>query len=73
MREAEDAGWIPVRYELLTGTYHYMAIFAQKDLFPLIPKEGKKKSKATGPKEGTDAGHTIGSIETLSVSCLLLT
>ena len=30
---AEQAGWIPVRCELLTGTYHYLAIFVQKDLF----------------------------------------
>jgi len=33
VREAEQAGWIPVRYELMTGTYHYLAIFVQKDLF----------------------------------------
>jgi predicted methyltransferase len=39
IRQAEEAGWIPVRCELLTGTYHYMAIFVQKDLFPPIPKE----------------------------------
>ena len=32
--EAEQAGWIPVRYELMTGTYHYLALFVQKDLFP---------------------------------------
>ncbi len=32
-KEAEEAGWIPVRYELMTGTYHYLAIFVQKDLF----------------------------------------
>ncbi len=30
---AESAGWVPLRYELLTGTNHYLAIFAQKDLF----------------------------------------
>lgn len=34
IRQAEDAGWVPVRVELMTGTYHYIAIFAQKDLFP---------------------------------------
>jgi ubiquinone/menaquinone biosynthesis C-methylase UbiE len=32
--QAEEAGWVPVRIELMTGTYHYIAIFAQKDLFP---------------------------------------
>lgn len=31
--QAEQAGWIPVRCELMTGTYHYLAIFVQKDLF----------------------------------------
>ncbi|MHC4742392.1 MAG: class I SAM-dependent methyltransferase [Planctomycetota bacterium] len=31
--QAEQAGWIPVRYELMRGTYHYLAIFARKDLF----------------------------------------
>lgn len=31
--QAEQAGWIPVRCELMTGTYHYLAIFVQKNLF----------------------------------------
>lgn len=31
--QAEQAGWVPVRYELMTGTYHYLAVFVQKDLF----------------------------------------
>ncbi|MBN1125786.1 MAG: class I SAM-dependent methyltransferase [Sedimentisphaerales bacterium] len=34
IEQAEEAGWILVRYELIKGTYHFMAIFAQKDLFP---------------------------------------
>ncbi len=34
VREAEQAGWILVRYELVTGTYHYLTIFVQQDLFP---------------------------------------
>jgi ubiquinone/menaquinone biosynthesis C-methylase UbiE len=34
IQEAEEAGWVPVRYELMPGTYHYIAIFVQKDLFP---------------------------------------
>lgn len=33
LNEAEQAGWVPVRCELMTGTYHYLAIFVQKDLF----------------------------------------
>ena len=35
--QAEQAGWIPVRCELMTGTYHYLAIFVQKDLFSPEP------------------------------------
>ena len=31
---AEESGWVAVRYELMTGTYHYIAIFVQKELFP---------------------------------------
>ena len=31
--EAEAAGWVLVRYELMTGTEHYLAILVQKDLF----------------------------------------
>jgi len=33
VEQAEEAGWILVRYELMRGTYHYLAVFAQKDLF----------------------------------------
>jgi len=33
IEQAEQVGWIPVRCELITGTYHYLAIFVQKDLF----------------------------------------
>ena len=38
MQQAEEAGWIAVRCELITGTYHFMAIFVQKDLFPPEPE-----------------------------------
>ena len=31
--QAEQAGWILVRCELMTTTNHYLAIFVQKDLF----------------------------------------
>lgn len=40
MQQAEEAGWIAVRCELITGTYHFMAIFVQKDLFPPEPERG---------------------------------
>ena len=49
-REAEEAGWIPVRCELITGTYHYLAIFVQQDLFP--PETPKKKPPAAGKNDG---------------------
>jgi len=32
-QQATEAGWILVRCELITGTYHYIAIFVPKDLF----------------------------------------
>jgi len=34
IQQAEEAGWISVRCELMTGTYHFIAIFVQKELFP---------------------------------------
>ncbi len=40
-QQAEEAGWIPVRYELITGTYHYIAIFVQRELF--TPEQGRSK------------------------------
>jgi len=55
--QAEQAGWVPLRVELMTGTYHYIAIFAQKDLFPAEPKP-KRRSKpkpTTAPKTTTAA------------------
>jgi ubiquinone/menaquinone biosynthesis C-methylase UbiE len=41
VQQAEEAGWIPVRYELMTGTYHYLVILVQKDLFPPETRETK--------------------------------
>ena len=38
MQQAEQAGWIAVRCELITGTYHFMAIFVQQELFPPEPE-----------------------------------
>ena len=42
--QAEEAGWIPVRYELITGTYHFIAIFVQQELFS--PEPRKKSARA---------------------------
>lgn len=36
--QAEEAGWVPVRYELITGTYHYIAVFVQRELFTPEPQ-----------------------------------
>jgi len=36
--QAENAGWIPMRIELMPKTYHYIAIFGQKDVFPTEPE-----------------------------------
>jgi len=33
IQQAEEAGWILVRYELITGTFHYLTIFVQHELF----------------------------------------
>ncbi len=46
--EAEEAGWIPVRCELITGTYHYIAIFVQKDLFPPEPSRKRPSTQRAG-------------------------
>lgn len=48
VQEAEEAGWIPVRCELMTGTYHYLAIFVQQDLFPPEGTDRAKKPPAPG-------------------------
>jgi hypothetical protein len=33
IQQAEEAGWILVRYDLMTGTNHYIAFFVQKEMF----------------------------------------
>lgn len=66
VRQAEEAGWVPVRLELMTGTYHYIAILAQQELFPPEPKkkrkEGEKKPSEPQPKKTAD-GHTVDSLK----------
>ena len=42
-QQAEEAGWILVRSELITGTNHFIAVFVQKDVFPV--EQPKKKAK----------------------------
>lgn len=48
MQQAEEADWIAVRCELITGTYHFMAIFVQKDLFPPEP-ERRRQADGNNP------------------------
>lgn len=38
IQQAQQAGWIVVRCELIRGTYHFMAIFVQNELFPPEPE-----------------------------------
>ena len=42
IRQAEEAGWICVRCELITGTYHFIAIFVQQEVFPPEPQRGRR-------------------------------
>ncbi len=52
MQEAEEAGWVTVRYELITGTYHFIAVFVPKELFPPEPPKKKQDTKKPDkPKE----------------------
>jgi ubiquinone/menaquinone biosynthesis C-methylase UbiE len=50
VRQAEEAAWVPVRLELMTGTYHYIAILAQQELFPPEPRR-RRNSRESKPTE----------------------
>lgn len=65
VRQAEKAGWVPVRVELMTGTYHYLAILAQQDLFPPEPERQPQAADSTPKQESNLAGktHTPDSLE----------
>jgi len=45
IQQAEEAGWVTVRYELITGTYHYIAIFVQQELFPPEPSRSRPEGR----------------------------
>ncbi|HJM62326.1 MAG: class I SAM-dependent methyltransferase [Roseibacillus sp.] len=53
IREVEEADWVAVRLEMMTGTYHYLAVLAQKELFPPEPEKEKKTEdkKESQPKK----------------------
>ena len=40
---AEEAGWVLVRYELMPKTYHFVAFFVQRELFPPEPRRGRRR------------------------------
>lgn len=44
-QQAEEAGWILLRCELITGTHHFIAVFAQKELFPIKPRERRQPAR----------------------------
>ena len=44
-RTAEAAGWVMVRYELMPKTYHFIALFVQRDLFPPEPRRGRRRGR----------------------------
>jgi len=60
IQQAEAAGWVTLRTELMPGTYHYLAIFAQRELFPPEPKESSGNGKNTADQPIT---HTQDSLE----------
>lgn len=49
VQQAEEANWIVLRNELITGTHHFIAIFAQKELFPA--EHSEKKSTESDAKK----------------------
>lgn len=51
VREAEEAGWVPVRTQLIPETYHYVAILAQKELFPAETRRERGGEQAEGYAE----------------------
>lgn len=55
--QAEEAGWILLRYELISGTYHFVSVFAQKELFPIKqPQSRRRPPAAEKEKEPVPAG-----------------
>ena len=45
-KAGEEAGWILVRYELMPKTYHFLALFVQRELFPPEPRgRGRRRGR----------------------------
>jgi phage shock protein E len=65
VKQTEEAGWVLARYELMPGTYHYLAIFVQKDLFP-PEREAERSEPASNDTSGAkrqETAHTKDSLE----------
>ena len=56
--EAEQADWIPVRFELMTGAYHYLAIFVSKTLFTPEPEPQSSAASPPAPAPPAQADVT---------------
>lgn len=51
IKEAEESGWVPLRTEMIAGTYHYLAILANQDLFPTEKPRPDDKAKKKAAKK----------------------
>ena len=56
MHKADEPGWVLVRFELLPKTYHFLAVFVQKDLFP-AERRGRRGRRR---RERTASGSGVG-------------
>ncbi len=55
--EADEAGWVLVRYELLPKTYHFLAVFVQKDLFPEERRGRRGRRRRERPAAAAEDRH----------------
>lgn len=61
IQQAEEAGWVPLRMELMPATYHYLALFASKELFP--QEQPKKQDKAKGSPPSKPAARPAAALK----------
>jgi predicted methyltransferase len=45
IQQAEEADWVLLRCELIAGTHHFIAVFAQNEIFPVKQPEKKPEKK----------------------------
>jgi predicted methyltransferase len=58
IEQAEEAGWIPLRAELLSGTNRYIAIFAPREAIPREPARKRDRTKKQAPARTGTGGTT---------------